>query len=95
MTDTMADRRGADRYPLVLLAEVTELMSGTRLSARTSDISRTGCFVDTLQPVPKGTAVYITLTQQSAVLKLKATVAYVSAGSALVSTSKIRRNPSR
>lgn len=80
MTDTMADRRGAPRYPFVLSAEVLEVSSGARFQARTSDISRTGCYIDTLQPVPRGSAVRVSLTYQGAVLKLYGTVTYVNAG---------------
>lgn len=47
------ERRSAPRYPLVLAMEVVELPRGAKLSARTSDVSRTGCYIDTLNPIPK------------------------------------------
>ena len=50
MPDRMVDRRNAPRNPLFLTAEVTELSSDAILSARTSDVSRTGCYIDTLNP---------------------------------------------
>jgi hypothetical protein len=43
MTD---EKRRADRVPLVL--EVSWEGSGNKSSARTTDISATGCFIDTL-----------------------------------------------
>ena len=49
--DVMADRRNATRYPLILICEVVDI-SGTKMMARTSDVSRTGCYLDTLKPGP-------------------------------------------
>ena|SRR5437660_8777653 len=59
MADMMANRRNAPRYPLILRAEVTELSSGAKLNARTSDLSRTGCYIDTRQPLSSGAAISI------------------------------------
>jgi len=79
MTDSMADRRGAARYALIVLAEVTELSSGTKLNARTSDMSRTGCYIDTLQPFPKGSSVHVLFAYRGETVQMNATVAYVNA----------------
>jgi len=49
-----AERRASPRYPFVAVAEVTELSSGARLSARTSDLSLGGCYIDTLKSVMRG-----------------------------------------
>src|SRR5882672_2906654 len=46
----MQDQRHDPRIPLIAAAEVTEVATGTRLSARTSDISRSGCYIDSLNP---------------------------------------------
>ena len=54
MPNAMTDRRVAPRYPLILLAEVTDLLSSTKFTARTSDLSRTGCYIDMLHPLPRG-----------------------------------------
>jgi len=43
MANVMADRREAPRYALILAAEVVEIASGASLTARSSDVSRTGC----------------------------------------------------
>jgi hypothetical protein len=50
MPDVTVERRSARRHVMVLAAEVVELPSGAKLSARRSDISRTGCYIDTLNP---------------------------------------------
>ena len=64
MPDAMTDRRVAPRYPLVLLAEVTDQLSSTQFTARTSDVSRTGCYIDMLSPLPRGTQIYVRLHNQ-------------------------------
>jgi len=78
MPDTMQNRRNSDRVALILVVEVTEVASGTRLSARTSDVSRTGCYIDTLNPTPTGTVVRVKLTHESEELDLLARIVYVS-----------------
>jgi Ribonuclease G/E len=78
MPGAMNDRRDSKRVPLILAVEVVETQSGTRLSARTSDVSLTGCYVDTLNPTPTGTEVRVKLTHNGEELDLLARVVYVS-----------------
>ncbi|HUI74559.1 MAG TPA: PilZ domain-containing protein [Candidatus Acidoferrum sp.] len=80
MPDVMAERRAAPRYALIVVAEVTELSSGARLTARTSDVSRTGCYVDTLNPIPSGTPVRIVLAKGGENFEVSAKIVYVSPG---------------
>jgi hypothetical protein len=80
MKDSMTDRRGAARYALIVLAEVTELSSGTKLNARTSDMSRTGCYIDTLKPFSKGSSVDVVFAYRGETVQINATVAYVNRG---------------
>jgi len=74
------DRRAAERFPLVLVAEIVAIAGGVLLHARTSDVSRTGCYVDTLNPVPSGTQVRIRLTRAREVFTTTAKVVYASPG---------------
>jgi PilZ domain len=78
MPGAMNDRRDCKRVPLILAIEVVETQSGTRLSARTSDVSLTGCYVDTLNPTPTGTEVRVKLIHNGEELDLLARVVYVS-----------------
>lgn len=78
MPGNMKDRRDSQRVPLILAVEVAEVQSGTRLSARTSDVSLTGCYVDTLNPTPSGTEVRVKLNHNGEELDLLARVVYVS-----------------
>jgi hypothetical protein len=80
MTDAMTDRRVAPRYPLVLLAEITDQLSSTKFTARTSDISRTGCYIDMLTPLPQGAQIRVRLHHQEETFESAATVIYVSPG---------------
>ena len=63
MSDVMTDRRDSPRYALTLVAVVTELATSNVMNARSSDVSRSGCYVDTLQPLPTGTHVKIFAAQ--------------------------------
>ena len=69
MPDVTVERRSAPRYPMVLAAQVLELPRGAKLSARSSDISRTGCYIDTLNPSPVGTKVRLRLTHNEEVFE--------------------------
>ena len=57
-----SERRCAPRYPIIADAEVTEIASDTKLSARTSDLSVGGCFLDMLNPSPEGTEIRVRIS---------------------------------
>jgi Ribonuclease G/E len=80
MPDVTVERRQAPRHPLVLAAEVVELPRGAKLSARTSDISRTGCYIDTLNPIPPGSQVRVRITHHEEIFEAIGRVVYVSLG---------------
>ena len=80
MPESMTDRRVAPRYPLVLLADVTDRLSSMKFTARTSDVSRTGCYIDMLSPLPRGTQVHVRLQNGKEMFEAAATVMYVSPG---------------
>src|SRR5712691_2773649 len=75
-----ADRRGAHRRQLSADAEVTDLRSGLKLSARVSDLSLKGCYIDTLNPCPVGTSVSLRLFKGKNVFEARAIVSYRQAG---------------
>ena len=80
MPDVTVERRGAPRYPLVLAAEVVELPRGARLSAPTSDVSLTGCYIDTLNPIPQGSQVRLRITHEDEIFEAIGKIVYVSYG---------------
>jgi hypothetical protein len=71
-----AKQRAVRRCALVASAEVTELGSGTLLSARTSEIGLGGCYVDALNPFPEGTLVGLRILRDQGVFETKAKVVY-------------------
>lgn len=76
----MAERRTAPRYPIILTAEVADLASGAKLAARTSDLSRTGCYVDTLNPLPAGSKIHVRLLNENEIFETNGRVIYISPG---------------
>jgi hypothetical protein len=59
---------------MALAAQVFKLPRGAKLNARTSDISRTGCHIDTLNPSPAGTKLRLRLTQHDETFEAIGTV---------------------
>ncbi|MGB7726820.1 MAG: PilZ domain-containing protein [Candidatus Acidiferrum sp.] len=80
MSDVTQERRMSQRRPMVLAADVIELSRGARLSAQTSDISRTGCYIDTLNPVAQGSQVRLRITHHLEIFEAIVKVVYVSHG---------------
>ena len=70
------ERRRSPRFPFIASAEVHEENNGSQLPARISDISATGCYVDTINPLPGGTAVRVRIFNETQSFVALATVAY-------------------
>ena len=73
-----AERREAERYPFVCPVEVVDVAGSAMISARTSDLSLQGCYIDTLNPLPKGSKVKIRVTHHDEVFEAVGSVVYVS-----------------
>src|SRR5437870_13362329 len=54
-----AKQRAVRRCAFVASAEITELSTGTRLSARVSELGIDGCYIETLNPFPREPAVQL------------------------------------
>jgi len=74
------DRRIAPRYSFTAEAEALDAHSRARMSARTSDISRGGCYVDTFCPFPKNSSVKIRMLRDNQALVADAKVVYSQLG---------------
>jgi hypothetical protein len=70
------ERRLGPRYQFTATIELVDLKSRTRVQARTSDLSRGGCYVDTTNPLPVESAVKMRLTQENRSFEAEARVAY-------------------
>jgi len=57
--------RKSPRLPFIAAAQVIETRTQARLQARTSDLSREGCYLDMLNPLPTGTRLKINVTHQN------------------------------
>lgn len=74
------DRRLDLRHQFTTEATVTEETSRARMSTRTADIGRGGCFVDTLVPLPVGSNVRMTLYRGKETLETPGVVIYSQSG---------------
>jgi hypothetical protein len=72
-----AERRRVPRFPFVASAEVVENNSDARMNARVSELSLYGCYVDTINPLPKGASVFIKIFTDADFIEAKGMVAYV------------------
>ena len=73
------NQRSVRRCPLVASAEVTDLHSGTRLSARISELGVGGCYVDALTPFPEGTLVKLRILRDQGAFESNGRVVYTHA----------------
>lgn len=75
-TKEYPQRRSAKRCQMVASAEVLDIGSNTRLSARTSEIAIGGCYVDALNPFPVGTLVSIRILRDQGTFEAKGKIVY-------------------
>ncbi len=80
MPEISVERRSAPRHTMILDAEVMELPRGAKLSARTADISCSGCYIDTMNPVSQGAEVLLRIIHHEEIFEAIARVVYVSLG---------------
>jgi hypothetical protein len=71
-----AERRIETRYPFTAAVELIDLLTQARLMARTTDLCRTGCYVDTMNPFPSGTRVRLRITHGELTFETQTTVSY-------------------
>jgi PilZ domain len=75
------DRRRFPRYPFIAYAEVTDTKPPrVRIKARTSDLGREGCYVDTISPFAVGTNVSIRTMKNDKAFSATGTVLYSTVG---------------
>jgi hypothetical protein len=70
----LSERRYAVRYDFFAPAEALDLDSGLRSSGRTTDLSSSGCFVATSQPLPPRSRINLCITHGKAIIEILATV---------------------
>jgi PilZ domain len=77
------ERRRDTRYSFSAAAEAVHLQADTRLSGRISDLSRGGCYVDTLNPFPVGADIKIRIVKDNTSFVARATVLYSTSGNGM------------
>jgi PilZ domain len=77
------ERRCGTRSPFIAPIEMVEMRTGSRIKARTSDLSLQGCYVDTLNPLPVGAAVRLQIHRAGLILDVLANVSSRHAGSGM------------
>ena len=65
MIEMDRERRRGPRYLFSADTEVTNMPGGPTRFARTSELSISGCFVDTWDPAPAGTELRIRISQRN------------------------------
>ena len=68
--------RRSPRVPFIASAEIMEINTEVKLSARTGDLSRHGCYMDMVNPLPQGTAVKIAIEHGQRTFTATAGVVY-------------------
>ena len=90
MTD---DLRRAPRYPLVAVVEIIDLRTSVMITARISDLSLVGCYVDTLNPLPPGTDVRLHIMYGNETVTAPGKVAHSTSNIGMgIEFTKLRRN---
>src|SRR5947209_14045008 len=69
------DLRRSPRVPFIASAQVIE-REGATLQARTGDLSRNGCYVDMINPLPQGTSVKVVIEHGQSTFTATAAVIY-------------------
>ena len=75
----MEERRRGPRYPFYASAKITDVESQISMTARTSELSRHGCYMDMLNPLPLGTAVKTEITYHEQIIEAQGRVIYSQA----------------
>jgi hypothetical protein len=68
--------RREPRHPFVAAGELLDESSGSRMDIQVSDLSFGGCYVDTVNPLPSGTAIQMKIFTTTHSFQAPATVVY-------------------
>lgn len=74
------ERRRSIRYAFSVAAEVTEAQTKARIIGRSADLGMGGCYVDTINPFPQGTAVHLRLMDTGRTFDSQAVVVFAVVG---------------
>ena len=72
-----SQQRTVPRYTFVATAELTDTASAIKLSGRVTEISRKGCYVDSLNVLPVGTSLKMYIFRDEGTFETKGKIIYV------------------
>jgi hypothetical protein len=78
LAERPTERRQVPRIPFKATSVVTETGSSQMVVAQTTELSRFGCFVQTVKPYPQGTRVHIEIAEAGTTFVATGLVAYVT-----------------
>jgi hypothetical protein len=70
------EKRRSPRYSFIASAELIEEKADVRIASRVSELSLHGCYLDMMNPFPKGTLVLVKIAAGDAFFEAKANVIY-------------------
>jgi hypothetical protein len=74
------NKREVPRFSLIATVVLREPDSDTKISGRISELSRKGCYVDTLITLPEGTPLEVRISRDKGVFESKGKIVYVQTG---------------
>jgi len=77
------ERRRTLRFPFDAQAEVSRENSEARLSMRVTEISLNGCYIETADPYPKGTGLFVKIFAEGSFFEAHASVVYSRSNSGM------------
>jgi hypothetical protein len=70
------EKRRSPRYSFIASAELIEEQADVRIASRVSELSLHGCYLDMMNPFPKGTLVLVKIAAGDAFFEARANVIY-------------------
>jgi hypothetical protein len=70
------ERRRGPRYPFIASAELIEQKADVRIASRVSELSMNGCYLDMMNPFPKGTLVLVKISAGEDFFQAKGKIVY-------------------
>jgi len=74
------EKREVPRFSLIADVALTEPATGTRISGRISEISRKGCYIDVLNPLPVGSSINLKVSRDQGEFTTNGKIIYVQPG---------------
>lgn len=73
---TYQEKRRSPRYSFIASAELIEVKADVRIASRVSELSLNGCYLDMMNPFPKGTLVLVKIAAGDEFFQAKSKVVY-------------------